>query len=236
MEPTPAALDPSSKATREAIVRACRILEDQGDLVWGHVATRDPTGRGLWMKGSHLGFDEVTPDDVILLDFDGKVLQGSAGLHVEWPIHTEIMRARPDVNSIVHTHPEYSLAFAATGLPLLPLSHDGAHFVPPDIARFTETTDLVSTPELGRALAETVGDRNAALMPGHGIVTVATDVGKATALAVRLERSCRIALLAGAGAKGSSDEEALQKRARDARTLDAAWAYLSRRADVTAGR
>lgn len=231
MEQAPEALDPSSKAVREAVVLSCRVLEahGQGDLVWGHVSVRDPAGRGVWLKGSNLGFDEVGADDVILLDFDGQVLQGSAGRHVEYPIHTEIMRARPDVHAVVHTHPVHSIAFAATRRPLLPLSHDGSDFVPPDVARFTLTGDLVSTPELGRALAETVGDRNAAFMPCHGIVTAAADLGRATTLAVRLERACQIALLAGPGAVGSDDEEALRKRAGFSRALDMAWEYLARR-------
>lgn len=231
MEPMPEGLDPSSGSLRRAVVTACRTLEDdgQGDLVWGHVSVRDPTGRGVWLKGSNLGFDEVCSDDVILLDFDGRVLQGAGGRHGEYPIHTEIMRARRDVHSVVHTHPINAIAFAATRRPLLALSHDGSDFVPPDIARFNETGDLVSTVTLGRALARTLGDRNAALMPCHGIVTVGKDVGRATTLAIRLERACRIALLAGEGAVGSDDEEALRKREGFVRALDMAWEYLERR-------
>lgn len=229
-------LDLSCKDVRESMVLACRVLEsdNQGDLVWGHVSVRDPTGRGVWLKGANLGFDEVTVDDMILLDFDGEVLEGRARRHLEYPIHTEILRARPDAHSVVHTHPEHAIAFAATRRALLPLSHDGADFVPPDIARFDLTTDLVSSPDLGQALAETIGTRNAALMPCHGIVTVATDVGRATTLALRLERACRVALLAGAGAVGSNDEEALAKRARSTRNLGMAWDYLSRRTARTA--
>lgn len=227
----PEPLDASSKSIRESVVLSCEVLEahDQGDLVWGHVSVRDPTGRGVWLKGAQLGFDEVTADDVILVDFDGQVLQGTAGRHVEYPIHTEIMRARPDVQSVVHTHPEHAIAFAATRRALLPFSNDCSTFVPPDIARFTETTEFVSTAELGRALAATVGDRNAALLPSHGIVTAAADLGRATTLAIRLERACRIALLAGDGAEGGNDEETLRKRASFARSLDGAWAYLARR-------
>ncbi len=231
MEPTPASLADSTKALRDEVVLACRVLESQGqgDMVWGHVSVRDPEGRGVWLKGANLGFDEVSADDVILLDFDGRVLQGSARRHFEWPIHTEIMRARPDVHSVIHTHPEHAVAFAAARRPLLALSHEGADFVPPDVARFTQSGDLVSTPALGQALAETIGARNAVLIPCHGIVTAASDVGKATSLAIRLERACRVALLAGEKAEGSSDEESLAKRARTTSNLDMTWQYLSRR-------
>jgi L-ribulose-5-phosphate 4-epimerase len=197
-------------------------------MVWGHVSIRDPEGRGVWLKGSNLGFDEVTEDDVILIGWDGDVLEGSAGRHVEYPIHTEIMARRPDVNAVVHTHPLYSIAFAATGWPLKALSHEGSHFVPPDIARFTKTGDLVRTAELGQSLAETLGERLAVLMPHHGITTVGSDVGQAVAAATHLERACRIALLAGENAIASPDEEALQKRERSARHLAMAWTYLAR--------
>lgn len=202
-------------------------------MVWGHVSVRDPHGRGVWLKGSNLGFDEVGVDDVILIDFEGEVVIGGAGRHVEYPIHTEIMRRRPDVGAVVHTHPLYSIAFAATGWPLLALSHEACHFVPPDIARFTTTGDLVRTKELGIALAEALGERNAILMPHHGIATAGVDLGVAVALATHLERACRIALLAGKDAVPSDDREALQKRERSERHLRMAWAYLARTVSVT---
>lgn len=218
---------------RELIVTACRVLEraGQADMVWGHVSMRDAHGRGVWLKGSNLGFDEVTPDDVILLSWDGEILEGRAGRHVEWPIHTELMARRPEIGAVVHTHPLHSIAFAATGRPLQALSHEGSHFVPPDIARFTRTGDLVRTQKLGQALADALGERLGVLMPHHGITTVGRDVGEAVAAATHLERACQIALLAGPDAVGSSDEEALQKRERSARHLATAWAYLARVVD-----
>jgi L-fuculose-phosphate aldolase len=220
----------SDVSPQQEIVTACRVLEiaGQADMVWGHVSVRDPEGRGLWLKGSNLGFDEVKESDVILLSWDGEILEGSAGRHVEYPIHTEIMRGRSDVNAVVHTHPLYSISFAATGRPLLALSHEACHFVPPDITRFIKTGDLIRTPELGRDLAECIAERNAVLIPHHGIVTVGTTLGRAVAAATHLERACQIALLAGEGAQPSSDEEALQKRERSERHLAMAWDYLAR--------
>ena len=218
---------------RRDIVTACRVLQaaGQADMVWGHVSVRDPEDRGVWLKGSHLGFDEVTEEDVILLGWDGEILEGTAGRHIEYPIHTEIMARRPDVNSVVHTHPLHSIAFAATGWPLKALSHEGSHFVPPDISRFTKTGDLIRTADLGQSLADSLGDRLAVLMPHHGITTAGRDVGEAVAAATHLERACQIALLAGEHAIPSPDEEALEKRKRSARHLAMAWAYLSRTVD-----
>jgi len=210
------------------IVAACRVLyaAGQGDMVWGHVSIRDVGGRGVWLKGSQLGLEEVRADDVILLSWDGEILEGTAGRHLEYPIHTEIMARRSDVGAVVHTHPIYSVAFAATGWPLKHLCHDASHFVPPDIPRFDRTSDLVDTPELGRALAEALGDQLAILMPHHGMTTAASSVGDAVAAAVQLERACQVALLAGADAIGPSQADALRKRS--ASRLRAASRYLFR--------
>ncbi len=221
---------------RADVALGCRILgeEDQGDFVWGHVSARDPEGRGIWMKASSWGFDEIGVEQVILVSWDGDVLAGDGRRHLEYPIHTELMRARADVNAVVHTHAPWSVAFAATTEPLRPVSHEGTLFVPPDIARFTKTGDLILTSDLGRDLAATVGDRNATLMVHHGIVTCGGDVQTAVMTAVFLERACRTnlrALAAGGPKTWSSDEEALAKR-EHVYSAQAAWDYLSRRLDA----
>lgn len=218
---------------RAEVALGCRILglEDQGDLVWGHVSARDREGRGIWMKAAGLGFDEIGPEHVILVSWDGDVLEGKGRRHLEYPIHTELMRAREDVGAVVHTHAPWSVAFASTEQPLLPVSHEGTLFVPPDIARFTKTGDLILTPELGRDVAATVGTRNAMLLVHHGIVTCGTDVVSAVMYAVFLERACRTnlrALAAGGPATWSSDEEALAKR-EHVYSFSQAWDYLARR-------
>jgi L-ribulose-5-phosphate 4-epimerase len=221
---------------REQVALGCRILalEDQGDFVWGHVSARDPDGRGVWMKAATWGFEEIRPERVILVSWDGDVLEGDGRRHAEYPIHTELMRARPDVQSVVHTHAPWAVAFASTEQPLRPVSHEATLFVPPEVARFTETGDLILTRGLGESLAGAVDDRNAAFMVHHGIVTCGPDVVTAVMCAVLLERACRtnIRALAGGGPKTwSSDEEALSKRDHcyAPALLQQAWDYLARR-------
>jgi L-fuculose-phosphate aldolase len=223
---------------RAEVALGCRILalEDQGDFVWGHVSARDPDGRGVWMKAATLGFEEIRAEDVILVGWDGDVLEGEGRRHAEYPIHTEVMRARPDVAAVVHTHAPHAVAFAATGQPLRPVSHEATLFVPPAIARFTETGDLILTRALGESLAGTLGGRNAALMVHHGVVTCGPDVTTAVMTAVLLERACRTQLRAAAAGEirtWSSDEEALSKRGNcyPPQLLRQAWDYLARRLD-----
>jgi L-ribulose-5-phosphate 4-epimerase len=215
---------------RALIAAACRVLQaaGQGDMVWGHVSVRDADGRGVWLKGAGLGFDEVTEADCVLLDWDGEILSGTAGRHVEYPIHTELMAARPDVGGVVHTHPVHAIAFGTLGRPLRALSHEGALFTPPDVPRFNRTGDVVSTRELGRDLAEALGARSAVLLPRHGIATAGATLSEAVGMAVHLERACQIELLAGPDAQGSSEAEALAKRGRVRNRFENAWTYLER--------
>jgi L-fuculose-phosphate aldolase len=225
-----------SDELRREVALGCRILgdADQGDLVWGHVSARDPGGRGVWMKASTLGFDEVGSGDVLLVDRDGNVLEGEGRRHAEYPIHTELMAAVPSVGAVVHTHAPAAVAFASLDVPLRPISHEGTLFVPPDIARFTRTGDLILTAELGEDVAVAIGGRNALLLVNHGIVTAGPDVATAVMTAVLLDRACRMqltAMAAGELRRWSSDEEALSKRDHcyGPELLRQAWAYLSRR-------
>ena len=222
---------------QEEVAQGCRVLgaAGQSDLVWGHLSARDPHGRGVWMKASTFGFEEITPDRVLLVDGDGQVVQGTGRRHAEYPIHTEIMAARDDVGAVVHTHCASAVALGATGHPLQPLSHEATLFVPPDIARFTQTGDLILTAELGKALAATLGDRNAALMVNHGIVVAAADVRTAVVTTVLLDAACRMqlqVLAAGGAAHWSWEAEALAKRDHcyPDQLVTHAWEFLLRQA------
>ena len=207
----------------------------QADMVWGHVSVRDPGGRGAWMKSAGWGLEEVDAGKVILVSPDGSVLDGTGPRHIEYPIHTEIMAARPDVGSVVHTHSPAANEFAALEVPLRPLDHAGSLFCYPDIPRFTLTGGLIKTQELGAALAGALGSARACLMPQHGIVAVGPDAPAAVMTAVLLDRACRTqltAMAAGPLRRWGDEEDTVAKRADvwSARQLRAGWEYLLRRA------
>jgi L-fuculose-phosphate aldolase len=203
------------------------------DLIWGHSSARDAGGRGVWIKSSGWGLGEVTSERVHLVDPNGDVLAGHGSRHSEYPIHTEIMAARPDVGGVVHTHPPHAVALAASGQPLRPVSHAATCFVPPEVPRFTDSADLVLTRESGRAVADTLGGAQAVFLVNHGIVTVGETLQRATVAAVLLERACRQQLLtvrAGGWPTWSPPEESLAKRRHiyDERALAAVWDHLVR--------
>ena len=228
----------ADREIRDLVALASRVLAANGhdDFVWGHCSARDAADRGAWMKASGLGLGEVRAEDVLLVARDGDVLEGTGPRHVEYPIHTEILAARPDVGAVVHSHPPHAIALAAAGDDLRPVSHGATMFVRPDVPKFTLTADLLVTPQLGRALAETLGDRDAVFLVNHGIVTVGADLPAAVMRAIILERACHQQMFVrsfGLGFEHSSDEEALAKRGNiwHERGVRSAWDHLVRLLD-----
>ena len=199
-------------------VDGCRALAaaGQADMVWGHPSVRDPEGRGVWMKSSGWGFEEIDASRVVLVSPEGEVLAGSGARHIEYPIHTEIMAARPDVGAVVHTHSSAACQFAALDVPLRPLDHAGSLFCYPDIPRFPLTGGLIKNKSLGQALAAALGDAVAILLPQHGIVTAGPDLPAAIMAAVLLDRACRTqltAMAAGPLRVWGAEDDTVAKRA-----------------------
>jgi L-fuculose-phosphate aldolase len=229
----------SETALKRTLADACRILAmaDQGDDVWGHVTARVPGTDTFWMKPAGLGLEEIRPEDLLLIDLDGQVLRGRLPRHSEVFIHSEILRARPEVGAVVHTHPVPATVFSSLGVPLRPITHEATNFVPPDVPRFEETSDLIVTPELGRAVARTIGDRPGLFLVSHGIVTAGTTVEEATVNALLLDKASRAQLMVPNGTPRywTNDTEALAKRERiySPPNQAARWPYLLRRLAAT---
>lgn len=221
---------------RTRVVEGCRILaaEHMSDYIWGHVSARASREGTFWLKGALMGLEEVTLDDLILVDLDGNVLEGTRERHLEWPIHSEVYRVRPDVHSVVHSHAFASVAFGATGLPLASLGHEAARWIPPDVPRFTETSDLIDSQLLGRSMAAVIGSAGGALLLHHGMVVVGPDVPTACIQAIFLEQACRLQLTMlslGVPFIEATGEDAVIRHEKFARPsmYPKLWEYLVRR-------
>jgi L-fuculose-phosphate aldolase len=225
---------PTESRLKQTLADACRILAmaGQGDDVWGHASARVPGTATFWMKPAGLGLEEVRPDDLLLVDLDGTVLRGRRPRHSEVFIHAEILRARAEVGAVVHTHPVPATVFSSLGVPLRPIMHEGSQFTPPDVPRFTETSDLIVTPALGRAVARAIGDRPGLFLVSHGIVTAGATIEDAAVNAILLDKAARAQLMVPGGTPRlwTNDAEALVKRRRiyNAEALASRWAYLLR--------
>ena len=108
---------------RKKVALACRILymEGLGDLNLGHISSRVPGQDNIYIKPRGLGLEEVNVDDVIMLDLEGKQIEGKHPPHSETPIHTEIYKARGDVQSVIHLHPLITTAFSTIRAEIIPV-------------------------------------------------------------------------------------------------------------------
>lgn len=226
---------PPAPDVKDELARACRILaaEGLGDYVWGHVSARAEEPGTFWLKGAGLGLEEIGRDDLLLLDLDGNVLAGDRPRHLEWPIHAEVLRARPDIDAVVHSHAPAAVALGSLDVELQPLCHEAIRWMPaPPV--FTDTSDLVDTPEIGAAVAARMGDNGGVLLRNHGFVVGGRDIRSAAIMSIFLERACRTQLtVMSIGAAWhpapAADVESRRDKMNVPQAFDALWAYLSRR-------
>src|SRR5262245_34955092 len=115
--------------------------------------------------------------------------------HNEVYIHSEVLRARPDLTAVIHTHAPHAVAFSSLGKELRPVNNEAGYFYK-RLPIFSETTDLIVSPERGKAVAKCMGDNNAVLLRNHGIVAAGKSLEEAVWIALKLERACRVSLMA----------------------------------------
>ncbi|MCZ6623202.1 MAG: class II aldolase/adducin family protein [Deltaproteobacteria bacterium] len=220
---------------KEKVAYSCNILAIEGhwDQILGHVSARIPGEQAFLMKPHSFGFEEIRPYHLIVCNLEGEKIRGDYERHSEVFIHSEIYKARPDVNSVVHSHPPYATAFGSLRRPLRPISHEGSIFHE-NLPLFDYTTALIRTPDLGARVAESLKSFRGVLMKNHGSTVVGESVEVATLYAVFLEKAARIQLSAMAAGEPtwSSDADAKLKFAQiyHPQRLTAMWDYFVRRA------
>jgi len=222
------------ESPEDVAVAAHRALAAAGlsDMIWGHASVRLPDGSGIMTKCSGWSFEEITPQRLVRVSWDGRRLAGEGTVHIEVPIHTRIMAARPEVEAVVHTHAPAVTAFASLGVPLRAISHDGVPFAL-QLPRFERTGNLIDSAELGDALAHGLGAASAIIIPQHGSVTVGRTVAQAVMHAVLLERACATFLSAAAagGPAVWSDNDELAAKLElvwSPKQMEAGYRYLVR--------
>ena len=178
-----------------------RSLQRKLNDIWGHVSARLPAGsdhEGFMLAHLRIPFKPAPPDELYCFDYQGRLLEGMGQVPWEIPLYTNIYRMRPDVGSVVHAHPPLTIALGIAGETIRPVHQLSACFaagVP------TFGGELINSEELGKKLAETLGDKRAILLVGHGAVTVGADVPEAVTTALLMEETARLQLLAAAAGK-----------------------------------
>ena len=227
---SPALAQPDPRLV-EDLVAANRILAREGVLDgWGHVSVRLSRDRFLLSQAVPPAL--VKAEDLVEFGLDGKPIDGRArDLYSERFIHAEIYRVRPDVNAVVHNHAPPLIAFGNTKVPLRPMYARSAFiglgvpvFEIRDAAGMTDM--LIRSPALGRALAQTLADKPAVLMRGHGSTVVGPSIPRVVSRSIFLALNATLqqqAMALGAPVTYLDAEETRLVEEREGHGLKLAW-------------
>jgi ribulose-5-phosphate 4-epimerase/fuculose-1-phosphate aldolase len=168
---------------------------DEG--VAGHITARDPEKLDhFWVNPFGMHFGQIRASDLILVNHQGEVVEGKYPVNgAAFTIHSRVHSARPDVIAAAHAHSMHGKAWASLGRPLDPITQDACAFYE-DHAVFADFTGVVYETSEGERIAQALGQRKAAILQNHGLLTVGHCVEEAAWWFITMDRSCQAQLLA----------------------------------------
>lgn len=194
---------------KERVCRMNLMLPKAGLVTWtsGNVSGRDPETGYVVIKPSGVLYDDMKPEDMVVLDLDGRIVEGRLKPSVDAATHLYVYRHRKDVNGVVHTHSQYATAFAALGRPipvyLTAIADEFGCSIP--VGPYAQ----IGGEEIGKGIVEYIGESPAILMKNHGVFTIGKSPEAAVKAAVMVEdvaRTVHHALLLGQPAEIPPEE------------------------------
>ena len=183
----------ASDALYDTLLKGWRFLYRRGFIEgFGHISVRVP-GTDQFLLCRHSLGPDAEAEDFILMDMDGRKHDGRGDPPGEYPIHLEILKAREDVNCVIHYHGMYSTAFTTSGVTLKPIHLTGTIYH--EGMPVYQDPRLVSTPERGRAVARAIGSHRALLMKAHGAAVTGGSIEDAVSAAFILEENAHRAVI-----------------------------------------
>jgi len=180
---------------KELICRLNLELKRQGLVAWtsGNVSGRDVRSGYVAIKPSGVLYDDLTPEKIVVVDLEGKAVEGEMKPSVDTATHLYVYREMPRVNGIVHTHSNYATAFAALGrsIPvyLTSIADEFGGQIP------CGGYAAIGGEEIGKELVKCIGNSPAILMKNHGVFTVGVDPVSAVKAAVMVEDAAKTVFL-----------------------------------------
>jgi len=176
---------------REEIWRLHLELPRNNLVAWtsGNVSGRDPEMGLVIIKPSGIRYEDLTPESMVVVDLDGKVVEGNHKPSSDTFAHVYVYRHRPDVNGVVHTHSTFATAWAAVGRPipavLTAICDEFGGPVP--VGAYAK----IGGDEIGQEIIRSIGSSPAILMKNHGVFTVGKTPEAAVKAAVMVEDVAR---------------------------------------------
>jgi L-ribulose-5-phosphate 4-epimerase len=160
----------------------------QNDLVrWtgGNISTRDPETGLVIIKASGIRYEEMLSEHMVVMNIEGKLIEGKYKPSSDVFSHLYIYQHRPDVGGVVHTHSRYATAFAAIGrsIPCVLTAMADEFGGPIPCGGFA----MIGDEAIGKVVIETIGNSPAVLLKNHGVFTIGKDATAAVKAAVMTE-------------------------------------------------
>jgi L-fuculose-phosphate aldolase len=183
-----------SRELKQMLADALRMMERAEVIDFnGHMSCRLPGTDHVLINSGKSVRSALTAADIIAIDMDGKPVDGDVVPPMEFHIHTEIYRRRPDVNAVAHTHPVWSTLFSMTGQKVEPVTMQAAVMGP--VQTFGKTASI-NQKVLAEELAGALGPHRVVMLKSHGAVVVGADIVEAFVLGIYLEETARRQYLA----------------------------------------
>jgi ribulose-5-phosphate 4-epimerase/fuculose-1-phosphate aldolase len=189
---------------KQRLAAAFRLFARYGfdEGIAGHITARDPElADHFWVNPFGMYFGHIRVSDLLLVNHKGEVVEGDKPVNVAaFAIHSQVHQARPDVVAAAHAHSTYGKSWSSLGRLLDPLTQDACSFYE-DHSLFDEYTGVVLDTQEGKRIATALGDRKAAILRNHGLLTVGHSVDEAAWWFITMDRSCQAQLMAEAAGK-----------------------------------
>ncbi len=220
---------------RQKLALTCRILFDHGhDMgLAGQITCRASTKDTFITQRFGLGFDEITAENLLLVDEDLTPLNQEGMANPANRFHTWIYKQHPEVNCIIHTHPTHIAALSMLRVPLI-ISQMDTCALYEDCSFVGEWPGVPVGNEEGILISNALGKNRAVLLSHHGQLVAAKTIEEACNLAILIERAARLQLLAMSAGQIQSIPHELAKEAHDWLSTDKRnkvnFAYYARKA------
>lgn len=187
---------------RKQLAYLYRIFDYYGwcDLIVTHLSVRIPDENALLILPFGLSFDEITPQNLVKVDFDGVVLESSAGFQINkngTTVHRAVYKNKPDVNCILHTHSTYGVAVSNQETELMLLDQIAMMFYN-KIGYHNFETLFINDNHQNKLLEDMEG-KQSLILKNHGLITVAKTISEAFWFHYYLETSCKVHILSQSG-------------------------------------
>lgn len=183
-------------ATRAQVIEAGRAMKASALVVgtWGNISARVPGEALMAITPSGVDYDAITPEGIVIMDFEGHIVEGELKPSIEYQLHSAIYKAREDVHAIMHTHSTFTTAFAIARKPIPAAAEDMVQIVGGDVR--VGKYCLPGSAELGCEVVKALEGRQAVIMANHGCLAAGKNLKETLKIVNVVEKSAQSAIYA----------------------------------------